>query len=91
MHSPPLVSVNLATVAVESLLYGIFLVLSGASVYFYCTRANRQGKHGSTVLSKYTKPVFCGSMLMTCTITGVSSCDLCHVHVLILSHLSGAH
>lgn len=67
----PLVSVNLATVAIESVFYGIFVLLSGLYTYFHCNRITfkRGGDLGG--IPKYFTPVFCGSMLVSGTITGV--------------------
>ncbi|KAI0732227.1 hypothetical protein C8Q72DRAFT_958702 [Fomitopsis betulina] len=66
----PLVSVNLATVAIESVFYGIFVLLSGLYTYFHCNRITfkRGGDLGG--IPKYFTPVFCGSMLVSGTITG---------------------
>lgn len=67
-----LVSVNLATVVIESMLYGMFLLLSGASTYFHYSRVSRERGGHPGGFSKRITPVFCGSMLVSGTITGVS-------------------
>jgi len=69
MPTPPLVNCNLATVALESVLYGIFLMLSGTFVYLHFTRAVTQ-RSGISGIRRYITPVFFGSMLVTCTVTG---------------------
>ncbi|KAH9926913.1 uncharacterized protein B0H18DRAFT_1084865 [Fomitopsis serialis] len=69
MSTPPLVSCNLGTVALESVLYGIFLMLSGTFMYLHFTRAVAQ-RSGSSVIRKYITPVFFGSVFVTCTVTG---------------------
>ncbi|TFY58658.1 hypothetical protein EVJ58_g6285 [Rhodofomes roseus] len=64
-----LVTVNLATVALESVLYGIFLVLASASVYFNVSRsasARRPRGRRCWLLD----PISVGSALISLTITG---------------------
>ncbi|EPT01164.1 hypothetical protein FOMPIDRAFT_1121125 [Fomitopsis schrenkii] len=65
-----LVSVNMATVAIESMLYGMFVLFSGAFAYFHCTRVNTQRGGNWGGFSRYMTPVFCGSMFVFGTVTG---------------------
>ncbi|PCH44231.1 hypothetical protein WOLCODRAFT_138845 [Wolfiporia cocos MD-104 SS10] len=69
MTQLPIISVNLATVALESLFYGIFLVLAGTSMYLHLGRAESQASHGNK-LSAYFTPVILGSVWITLTVTG---------------------
>ncbi|EED82387.1 predicted protein [Postia placenta Mad-698-R] len=38
-NKPSIISVNLATIAIESMLYGIFLVLASSAIYLHLSRA----------------------------------------------------
>lgn len=70
----PLVSANLATVAVESLLYGIFLVLDITSITLLFTRENSFSP-GTTRTSSFAvmqRPMFIGAVILLVSITGVS-------------------
>ena len=73
MAALPLVSVNLATVVIESMLYGMFVILSGASTYFHHTRVSSQRRGSPRKFTKHITPLFCGSVLIFGTITGVSN------------------
>ena len=70
--TPSLISVNLATVAIESLLYGAFLVLSVTFLYLHFSRAGSQRAGGTPSLSAYVTPVLLGSTLVISTVSGVS-------------------
>ena len=65
----PLVSVNLATVCIESFLYGIFFILSVSSVYLliWRSRTNNGGRHRSAV---FTSPMFIAAIILFILITG---------------------
>ena len=80
----PLINVNLATVAVESVLYGVFILLSCASTYIHYARVNVQRGGTRGRFWRYMTPVFCGSILATVSVTGVScltiQLDNAHVH-----------
>ncbi|KAH9926158.1 uncharacterized protein B0H18DRAFT_876555 [Fomitopsis serialis] len=67
-----LISVNLATVCIESLLYGIFFVLYGASTYLLIRQSRAkvaaEGKHSSK--SVYRAPMFIAANSIFLTVTG---------------------
>ena len=67
MDTPSLVSVNLVTVGLESLLYGVFLVLSATYLYLHFNRAGSQ--HNGTAL---LTPVLLGSLIVVVTVYAVS-------------------
>ncbi|KAH9930740.1 uncharacterized protein B0H18DRAFT_930395 [Fomitopsis serialis] len=70
MAQLPLISVNLATVALESMLYGVFLVLALTFLYLHFSRVGSQRSGGTPVLSAYFTPVLFGSMFVMLTVTG---------------------
>ncbi|KZT66456.1 hypothetical protein DAEQUDRAFT_695621 [Daedalea quercina L-15889] len=65
-----LVSAYLATAALESLFFGIFLVLAVASIYFHMARRVASDKSRKIQLSTLFGPIFAGSLLITITIVG---------------------
>ncbi|KAH9934677.1 uncharacterized protein B0H18DRAFT_483966 [Fomitopsis serialis] len=70
MTQPSIISVNLVTVAVESLLYGVFLALTSASFYILINRALSQpSSHGRSRLASFLTPVMFGSIAITVTVT----------------------
>ncbi|KAK0480493.1 hypothetical protein EDD18DRAFT_1312327 [Armillaria luteobubalina] len=74
----PLVSANLATVAVESLLYGIFLVLDITSITLLFTRENSFSP-GTTRTSSFAvmqRPMFIGAVILLVSITGHWICTV---------------
>ncbi|KZT69219.1 hypothetical protein DAEQUDRAFT_710407 [Daedalea quercina L-15889] len=87
MSPPSLVSVNLATVVIESMLYGVFLMLSGTSLYFQVTRAASQRARGSKL---YMSPVFYGSALVVCTVTGHWVLTICRLFDAFITFKGGA-
>ena len=70
MTQPSIISVNLVTVALESLLYGIFLTLTATSFYILVNRAlsHNSGPRWSTLCT----PVMFGSIAITVTVSAVS-------------------
>ncbi|PCH44196.1 hypothetical protein WOLCODRAFT_138818 [Wolfiporia cocos MD-104 SS10] len=65
-----LVSANMATVALESLLYGIFLLLSGVFAYLHINRAaGESASFGTPRLSRYFTPVFLAALAVMMTAT----------------------
>ncbi|TFY55702.1 hypothetical protein EVJ58_g8082 [Rhodofomes roseus] len=70
MAQLPLISVNLATVALESLLYGVFLTLAFTFIYLHISRAGSQRAGGARSLSVYFTPVLLGSIFVLLTVTG---------------------
>lgn len=68
MAQPSLVNVNLATVAIESLFYGIFLVLAATSLCLLFARARSQQP---VSWSAYYTPIMLGCVGMIMTVTGV--------------------
>ncbi|KAJ7266404.1 hypothetical protein B0H12DRAFT_1099535 [Mycena haematopus] len=62
----PLVSVSLATVALESCFYGVYLVLGITSISLLLGRTARSRRGGSSI---YTSPIFIGAIGLFCTIT----------------------
>lgn len=71
MLQPSIISVNLATIAIESMLYGIFLVLASSAIYLHLSRA--RSHHSSfprVVRSAYLSPAILGSAMITLTVTG---------------------
>ncbi|KAK0200867.1 hypothetical protein DFS33DRAFT_1355573 [Desarmillaria ectypa] len=73
-----LVSVNLATVAVESLLYGIFLVLDITSITLLFTRKNSISS-GATRTSNFAvvrRPMFIGAVILLVSVTGHWICTI---------------
>lgn len=67
----PLVSVNLATVALESVFYGIFAVLASTSIFFHITHAKNSQTSQRRNYAVLLEPVFIGSILITLAVTGV--------------------
>jgi len=65
-----LVSANLATVTLESVFYGIFLVLSSASIFFHISRAASSPRIRPRRFNALWGPIFLGSILTTITVTG---------------------
>ncbi|KAK0189612.1 hypothetical protein F5146DRAFT_1051681 [Armillaria mellea] len=74
----PLVSANLATVAVESLLYGIFLVLDLTSITLLFTReasfSSGAARTSSFVVMR--RPMFIGAVILLVSITGHWICTV---------------
>ncbi|PBL02837.1 hypothetical protein ARMGADRAFT_1006162 [Armillaria gallica] len=70
----PLVSVNLATVAVESFLYGIFFVLDLTSITLLFVRRSRGTRN--TVASIIQRPMFIGAVGLFITITAHWICTI---------------
>ncbi|KAK0216123.1 hypothetical protein IW262DRAFT_1464652 [Armillaria fumosa] len=74
----PLVSANLATVAIESLLYGIFLVLDITSITLLFTRETSSSS-GTTRTSSFAvmrRPMFIGAVILLVSITGHWICTV---------------
>ncbi|KZT68183.1 hypothetical protein DAEQUDRAFT_343721 [Daedalea quercina L-15889] len=69
MTQPSIVSVNLVTVALESMLYGVFLTLSLVSFYILISRASSQSGHTRLSWSPFFSPVMFGSVAITLTVT----------------------
>jgi len=70
MTQPSIISVNLVTVALESLLYGIFLALASVSFYILINRAlNQPSSHGRLSWASFLTPVMFGSIAITITVT----------------------
>lgn len=71
-----LIAVNLATVALESWLYGIFCVIFGTSIYLLVRRGREhsQGTGGSSRIARsvWKSPMFVASCLIAMSVTGVS-------------------
>ncbi|KAK0461851.1 uncharacterized protein EV420DRAFT_1628289 [Desarmillaria tabescens] len=70
----PLVSVNLATVALESFLYGIFFVLDLTSITLLFVRRSRRSPN--TVVSVMQRPMFIGAVGLFITITAHWICTV---------------
>lgn len=79
-----LISVNLATVCMESLLYGAFLVIFGTSTYLLVKREREMTSSsmapGHYHKSIYKTPMFLGSILIALACTGVS-CPILRIGV----------
>lgn len=74
MPQSSIISVNLATIAIESMLYGIFLVLAVSALYLHLSRArSHQSSFYWVVRSAYLTPAILGSIIITLTVTGVGS------------------
>ena len=76
-----LIAATLATVALESWLYGIFCVIFGTSTYLLVRRGREhsQGTGGSlprTSRSVWKTPMFVASCLIAMSVTAVSSTAL---------------
>lgn len=71
MDQPSLVSVNLVTVGLESLLYGVFLVLSVTFLYLHFNRAGSQRNGGTPVMSAVFTPILLGSLIVVATVSAV--------------------
>ncbi|KAH9842709.1 uncharacterized protein C8Q71DRAFT_216452 [Rhodofomes roseus] len=70
MTQPSIISVNLVTVALESLLYGIFLTLTSTSFYILINRAlSQQSSHGRSGCSSLFTPVMFGTIAITLTVS----------------------
>ncbi|KAJ7089106.1 hypothetical protein C8R44DRAFT_818785 [Mycena epipterygia] len=73
MSSSNLLSVNLATLAVSSLFYGMFLVLSSSSMYLLVARylANRRSRNTNTLTDRsiFRSTVFIAAIGLFCAIT----------------------
>ncbi|KAI0729490.1 hypothetical protein C8Q72DRAFT_777826 [Fomitopsis betulina] len=69
-----LIAVNLATVALESWLYGIFCVIFGTSIYLLVRRGREhsQGTGGSSRIARsvWKSPMFVASCLIAMSVTG---------------------
>ncbi|KAH9934280.1 uncharacterized protein B0H18DRAFT_980495 [Fomitopsis serialis] len=70
MSHIPLVSTNLATVALESVFYGIFLVLATTSIFFHISRFASARQSPRRDCGTLLGPVFVGSILVSLTVTG---------------------
>ncbi|EIW79978.1 hypothetical protein CONPUDRAFT_58530 [Coniophora puteana RWD-64-598 SS2] len=71
----PLVSVNLATVCIESFLYGIFFVLTVSSVYLLIWRS-RMSNGGHSRSAVFTSPMFVAAIMLFVLITGHWICTV---------------
>ena len=74
----PLVSANVATIFLESFLYGNFFVLTVSSVYLLAYRQKRilasqhpQGAAGAVAAGLLRSPMFLGAISLFITITAV--------------------
>ncbi|KAH9931470.1 uncharacterized protein B0H18DRAFT_872069 [Fomitopsis serialis] len=69
---PPvsLVSASLAAAALESVLYGVFLILALSSMYFHISRVNLTHEGMNHSISMFLSPIFVGSVAITVTVTG---------------------
>lgn len=67
-----LITASLATVAVESMLYGVFLVLAASSMYLHLGRiaSQQSNSFGSGSVWAYFTPVILGSLCVILTVTG---------------------
>ncbi|THU83765.1 hypothetical protein K435DRAFT_843915 [Dendrothele bispora CBS 962.96] len=78
--SLPLVSVNLATVAIESFLYGIFFVLGVTGVYLqidsHRRRAYSPHRNGFKVDLLFKNPMFIGAISISATVTAHWICTV---------------
>ncbi|EPS98828.1 hypothetical protein FOMPIDRAFT_1031154 [Fomitopsis schrenkii] len=66
----PLVGVNLATVVLESVFYGIFLVLASTSIFFHVSRARTTQQSQSRNWKALLDPIFIGSIVISLAVTG---------------------
>lgn len=73
MVQPSIVSVSLVTVALESLLYGVFLVLTVTFLYLHHHRAGSHRNGGTLIFSAILTPVLLGSLIVLTTVSGVST------------------
>ncbi|PCH35876.1 hypothetical protein WOLCODRAFT_140118 [Wolfiporia cocos MD-104 SS10] len=70
MSNVPLVSVNLATVCIESFTYGVFFVLSISSIWLLKHRHDHINKATKSAVSTiYTSPMFLGAVALLTTIS----------------------
>ncbi|CCM02394.1 uncharacterized protein FIBRA_04492 [Fibroporia radiculosa] len=66
-----LISANLATISIESFLYGVFVMLYTSSVYFLVQRGQRKLiSLGLPAKSIYKAPMFVVAHIIFCTVTG---------------------
>ncbi|TFY63843.1 hypothetical protein EVJ58_g3005 [Rhodofomes roseus] len=63
-------SASLAAAAVESFLYGIFLILAFASIYFHFSRTAASHQDFKRTILALFNPILVGSILITITVTG---------------------
>ena len=70
-----IISVNLATVCIESFLYGIFFILWGTSTYLFLRRDQQTSQVSAAVSSRpmWRTPMFMAGSLVCITVTGVSA------------------
>ncbi|KZT00807.1 uncharacterized protein LAESUDRAFT_527375 [Laetiporus sulphureus 93-53] len=66
-----IISVNLASVCMESFLYGIFVLLFGVSTYLLIRRGERQRQMSTSGATRpmWKTPMFIAAMIMACTVT----------------------
>lgn len=69
MKQVDLISANMATVPIESLLYGMFLLLSGVFFYLHEARITASLGAGSSRLRAHITPIFLGAVVVSCTTT----------------------
>ena len=70
-----LIPVNLATVCLESFLYGVFFILYGTSTYLLVRQGQQKvAAEGlrSRTNSVYKAPMFLAALIIFLTVTGVS-------------------
>ena len=69
-----LISVNLATVCMESFLYGIFFILWATSTYLFLRRDKQTSQLSAAVSSRpmWRTPMFMAGSLICVTVTAVS-------------------
>lgn len=74
----PLVSANVATIFLESFLYGNFFVLTVSSIYLLAYRQRRllasqhpQGSSKAVAAGLFRSPMFLGAISLAVTITAV--------------------
>ncbi|TFK19654.1 hypothetical protein FA15DRAFT_674244 [Coprinopsis marcescibilis] len=66
----PIVGVNFTSVAVESLLYGVFLLLSAISFYLLFTKEKLSDRPRSSRFSALTTPLILANIVITTAVTG---------------------
>lgn len=72
VYQPSFISVNLATVCLESLLYGIFLTLYVSSTFLLLSQGHRKlVASGAASYSILRAPMFIAAHVIFCTVTAV--------------------
>ncbi|EED80156.1 predicted protein [Postia placenta Mad-698-R] len=92
VYQPSFISVNLATVCLESLLYGIFLTLYVSSTFLLLSQGHRKlVAAGAASYSILRAPMFIAAHVIFCTVTGHWICTVLRLFDAFVNYQGGSN